>query len=147
MFKLGRKSLKHMIGLHPYLAFAVHEAIKRSKVDFIILSTGGVRSDELQLGLWAKGRTIAGRKVTWTKDSRHQYGLAVDVVAYVDGKPSWDEKYYDEIARAMKEVIAEYNLPIDWLFDLRGVDKPHWQITKLDGKDAKEVYDIRKIKG
>lgn len=145
MFKLGNKSLSHMIGLHPYLGFCVMEAIKRSKVDFTILSTGGVRTDAMQEELYAKGRTVAGPKVTWTKNSYHQYGLAIDVVAFVDGKPSWKEEYYEEIARAMKEVIAEYKLPIDWLYDLKGKDKPHWQITKLDGVDARKVYDIRNI--
>ena len=145
-YKLGRKSRKNMIGLHPILAFAVEMAIKETKQDFTILSTGGVRTDEQQLQMYAQGRTSEGTKVTWTKDSYHQYGLAVDTVAWVNGKPSWDVKYYEEIARAMKAVIKKYDLPIDWGIDLWNKDYPHWQISKLDGKNAKKSYDIRKIK-
>ena len=134
-----------MVGLHPYLAFAIEEAIKITKVDFGIVSSGGVRTDNQQLRLYAQGRTTEGSKVTWTKDSNHQYGLAADLVAYVNGKYTWKDKYYKEIERAMKTVIKKYNLPIDNGFDLWGKDKPHWQITKLNGINAKKVYDIRKI--
>ena len=140
MYKLGRKSRKHMIGLHPILAFAVEMAIKKTKQDFMILRTGGVRTDAQQLAMYAQGRTTEGNKVTWTKDSYHQYGLAVDLVAYKHGKPSWDTKLYKEIAKAMKEVIDEYGLPIDWGIDLWKRDYPHWQISNY-----KEKYDIRKI--
>lgn len=144
MYKLGKKSRKHMIGLHPIMAFAVEMAIQRTSQDFTILSTGGVRTNKQQLAMYAQGRTTEGSKVTWTKNSFHQYGLAVDLVAYKRGA-SWDTKLYPAIVKAMKEVIEEYNLPIDWGYDLWQKDLPHWQITKLDGKDARKVYDIRKI--
>ena len=145
MYKLGNSSRKHMIGLHPMLAFAVEMAIKESKQDFTILSTGGVRTNKQQLAMYAQGRTKEGNKVTWTKNSFHQYGLAVDLVAYKNGRASWDIKLYKEIALAMKKVITKYNLPIDWGFDLWQRDLPHWQITTLENKDARKIYDIRKF--
>lgn len=129
-----------MIGMHPILAFAVEIAIKETKQDFGILNTGGVRTDGMQRDLYSQGRTKEGHKVTWTLDSYHQYGLAVDLVAYVNGKYTWKDKYYKEIIRAMKKVIKEHNLPIDNGFDLWGKDKPHWQLTGF-----KPYYDIRKI--
>ena len=145
MYKLGRRSRKHMIGLHPIMAFAIEMAIKETKQDFTILSTGGVRTNKQQASMYAQGRTKEGNKVTWTLNSFHQYGLAADLVAYKNGRASWDIKLYKEITRAMKKVIAEYKLPIDWGYDLWGKDFPHYQITKLEGKDARKVYDIRKI--
>jgi peptidoglycan L-alanyl-D-glutamate endopeptidase CwlK len=145
MYKLGRKSKKHLIGIHPILAFAVYEAIKITKQDFTILSTGGVRTDRQQLDMYALGRTREGRKITWTRNSFHQYGLAVDLVAYHNGKPSWEPSLYKDIVKAMKKVIKKYNLPIDHGYDLWKRDLPHWQITRLDERDARKVYDIRKI--
>ena len=140
MFKLGKRSRRNMIGMHPIIAFAVEMAIKESKVDFGVLSKGGVRTNKEQAILYAQGRTTEGSKVTWTKNSYHQYGLAVDLVAYVNGKYTWKEKHYDEIIRAMKYVISRHGLPIDNGFDLWKRDKPHWQLTGF-----KPYYDIRKL--
>jgi len=131
MYKLGNKSLKNLVGVHPILGFAVVEAIKVTKQDFTVLE--GLRTPERQKELVAKGSSK-------TMDSYHLYGLAVDLVAWVDGKPSWDEKYYKDIAVVMKEVIQKYKLPIEWGFDKWGWDMPHWQMTGY-----KKEYDVRKI--
>lgn len=140
MFTLGKRSRKNMLGLHPYMAFFIEETIKESKQDFGILNKGGVRTDKEQADMYAQGRTTEGNKITWTKDSYHQYGLAVDMVAYQGGKYSWKVKYYEAITLAMKEVIAEYDLPIEHGFDLWKKDHPHWQMTGY-----KPYYDIRRI--
>ncbi len=134
-----------MVGIHPIIAFFIYETIKESKQDFGILNKGGVRSNREQAKLYAQGRTAKGQKVTWTRNSFHQYGLAADLVAFVNGKPSWDVKKYKEITRAGKAVIKKYDLPIDHGYDLWGRDLPHWQVSKLGGRDARKVYDIRKI--
>ena len=130
-----------MIGLHPILGFAVEEAIKRTKQDFGILNKGGVRTNKEQASLYAQGRTTEGSKVTWTLDSYHIYGLAVDLVAYTGNKFSWKVKYYEEIIKTMKSVIQEYDLPIQHAFDV-GLkhDYPHFQMTGY-----KPYYDIRKF--
>lgn len=140
MYRLGNRSRRNMIGIHPILAFAVEMAIKRTSQDFGILNKGGIRTDAEQQVMYDQGRTTEGSKITWTLDSYHQYGLAVDLVAYIGGKYSWDVKYYSAIIFAMKSVIAEYNLPIDNGYDLWGKDYPHWQLTGF-----KPYYDIRKI--
>jgi len=131
MYKLGKNSRKNMIGLHPYLAFMVEQAIKETKQDFTILNSGGVRT-------YAQQKKMVDRGVSKTLNSYHMYGLAVDLVAYQNGKPSWDEKLYPEIIRATKEVISRYKLPIDNGFDMWGWDMPHWQLTGFKSK-----YNIR----
>lgn len=136
MYKLSKRSRKEMVGLHPYIAFAVEKAILITDQDFGVLS--GVRTNAQQSRLYDQGRTTEGSKVTWTMDSYHQYGLAVDLVAYVDGKYTWELKYYTAIVKAMKEVIADYNLPIEHGFDMWEKDWPHWQLTGF-----KPTYDIR----
>ncbi len=133
MYKLGKRSKKELIGVHPMLAFVVMEAIKITKQDFMIFD--GVRTK-------AEQRKLVARGVSKSMNSYHLYGLAVDLVAYVNGKPSWDKKYYHEIAKAMKKAIKKHNIKgIDWGFDLWGWDMAHFQLTGLRSK-----YDIRKIK-
>ena len=139
MFTLGKRSRKNMLGLHPYMAFFIEETIKESKQDFGILNKGGVRTDKEQADMYAQGRTTEGNKITWTLDSYHQYGLAGDLVAFKDGKYSWDKKLYKEILRAASVVINKYNLNIDSGFMMWGKDYPHFQMT-----DYKPYYDIRK---
>ena len=138
MYRLGNRSRKNMIGLHPVIAFAVEMAIKRTEQDFGILNRGGVRTDAEQAAMYAQGRTTEGSKITWTKDSYHQYGLAVDLVAYNNGKFNWKTKNYTEITKAMKSVIKEYDLPIEHGYDLWKKDLPHYQMSGF-----KPYYDIR----
>ena len=131
MYSLSNRSMKELIGVHPVLAFAVTEAIKITKQDFMVVD--GLRTKNEQEKLVAKG-------FSKTIDSYHLYGLAVDLVAYVDGKPSWDEKYYPAIEEAMKTVIEKYDLPIEWGYDKWKWDLPHWQMTGWKSK-----YDARKL--
>jgi peptidoglycan L-alanyl-D-glutamate endopeptidase CwlK len=137
-YRLGKRSLKRLIGVHPELAFAVHEAIKETKIDFGV--TEGVRSMARQRKLVKQGRSK-------TYKSYHLNGLAVDLVPYIDGNYRWDNsKAFKEINRAMKVVIEKYGLTdIHNGYDLWGWDKPHYQLMKIDGKSARSVYDIRKI--
>lgn len=131
-FKLGKKSQKRLVGVHPLLAFAVTEAIKISKVDFGV--TDGVRSMTKQHKLVKQGRSK-------TFNSYHLYGLAVDLVPYIDGNYRWDDpSAFQEIAVAMQRVMGEYKLPIEWGFAKWGWDMPHWQMTGFRAR-----YDIRKI--
>ena len=130
-FKLGKRSMRELVGVHPVLAFAVTEAIKITRQDFMVFD--GVRTAREQEKLVARG-------VSKTNNSYHLYGLAVDLVAYVDGKPSWDKLYYNDIAEAMKHVIEKHDLSIEWGYDKWGWDLPHFQMTGY-----RKVYDIRKL--
>ena len=123
--------MKELIGVHPILAFAVTEAIAITQQDFMVLD--GVRTTKEQEKLVARG-------VSKTMNSYHLYGLAVDLVAYVNGKPSWEPEYYDAISVAMKHVIHIHDLPIEWGFDMWSWDLPHYQMTGYRNK-----YDIRKL--
>lgn len=131
MYKFGQRSMRNLIGVHPFLSFAAMKAIEISAQDFMVLD--GVRTEEEQ-------QKLIDRGVSKSKDSYHLYGLAVDLVAYVDGKPSWEKEYYAEIEIAMKRVINFYELPIEWGYDKWSWDMPHWQLTGM-----KHIYDIRKL--
>ena len=131
-YKLGKRSMGNLVGVHPDIGFAVNEAIKISKQDFTVIE--GVRTMARQKQLVASGasRTYA---------SYHLNGLAVDLVPFVNGKLSWDEKYFPAINDAMKTVLKKHNLKIDNGFDLWKWDMPHWQMT-----GRKPDYDIRKLR-
>ena len=132
MYILSKRSQKELVGVHPKLAFVVQEAIKITKQDFMVLD--GIRSVSEQ-------RKLVERRVGKTMDSYHLYGLAVDLVAYVNGKPTWEEKYYKEIAISMEIAAEMHNIDgIDWGYDLWKWDMAHFQIT-----GQKAYYDFRKI--
>ncbi len=128
---LSNRSMKELVGVHPILSFAVTEAISITNQDFMVFD--GVRTATEQQKLVERG-------VSKTNNSYHLYGLAVDLVAYVDGKPTWEKEYYDDIAEAMKFVIKKHDLPIEWGYDKWSWDLPHWQLTGWRKK-----YDIRKL--
>jgi len=136
MYKLGKRSKKELLGVYPPLAFVVMEAIKVTKQDFTVLD--GLRTTEEQ-------RKNVARGVSKTMNSFHLYGLAVDLVAYVNGKLTWEEKYYDEIAKAIQTVCEKHGIEVDWGYDLWKWDLAHFQLTTLNGKDARKVYDVRKL--
>ena len=56
-----------------------------------ILTTCTMRTEAEQQALWNQGRTTPGHIVTNAKpgSSAHQYGLAIDIVPIVNGKPDW----------------------------------------------------------
>jgi len=132
-YRLGKKSELRLIGVNPVLAFAAQEAIKITEQDFSAFE--GVRLLERQ-------RVLVARGVSWTMNSNHLTGNAIDLVAYTNGKLSWDTSggSYDMISKAMKTVIEKYDLPIEWGFDKWGKDEAHWQMKK-----GVSTWDIRNI--
>ncbi len=50
------------------------------------------RSQSDQDALYAIGRTVPGRKVTWRKISNHTDRTAFDIAILKDGQPVWDTK-------------------------------------------------------
>lgn len=126
-FALSRKSQAKLGGVHPDLVKVVKRAIEITPVDFGI--TEGLRSVTRQKELVAAGKSM-------TMNSRHLTGHAVDVVAYKDGKVSWDFGLYERIADAMFEAAKEYDITIVWggLFkDKNGnpwPDGPHFELHR-----------------
>jgi peptidoglycan LD-endopeptidase CwlK len=59
-------------------------------IDLIVTCTS--RTNEEQAALYAQGRTAPGKKVTDAPpgQSAHNYGLAIDIVPVVFGKPDWN---------------------------------------------------------
>lgn len=121
-FKLSKRSIERMTGVHPDLVRVVNEAIKITPIDFGI--TCGTRTLAQQRVLVATGKSQ-------TLNSRHLTGHAVDVVAMIDGKASWEMKDYKTIAIALKRAAKSIGIPIKWGGDFLGFpDGPHFELDR-----------------
>ena len=104
-FKWGPKSLSNMHGIHPDLRAVLNHALSVSIVDMSVIE--GLRSEERQRKLVAEGKS-------WTMNSRHLTGHAVDVVPWVNGQISWDWNFYYPMADAIMKIAKSTNIPIRW---------------------------------
>ncbi len=104
-FTFSQRSLDNLKGVHPDLIKVVRAALAISSIDFGIID--GLRTLERQKELFAAGKSQ-------TMHSRHLGGFAVDFAAYVDGKLSWDEPLYAQIAAAMKKAAHDLGVPVKW---------------------------------
>ena len=89
-------------------------------IDFIVTCT--YRSQEEQDKLFARGRTSPGKKVTWTRRSRHTERTAFDIAVIKGGEISWNEKDYDKPGR-----IGE-KAGLEWGGAWKSPDRPHFQL-------------------
>lgn len=105
MFKLSKRSLSRLDGLDERLVSVVTSAIHLSKIDFGVIC--GMRTLEEQRALVEKG-------ASQTMKSKHLDGHAVDLMAYIGSRGSWELNLYDEIADAMAEAAREVDVPIRW---------------------------------
>ena len=104
-FVLSQRSLSKMNGINNDLHTVVCSAIKLSKIDFGVIC--GMRTETEQRALLEKGATT-------TKKSKHLTGDAVDLMAYIGSRGSWELNLYDDIADAMKEAAIQARVGIRW---------------------------------
>jgi len=122
VFKLGKRSVERLQGVHPDLVRVVERAIELSTVDFTVLE--GLRSPERQQTLVASG-------ASQTLNSRHITGHAVDLGAWVDNQVDWSWPLYHQIANAMKAAANELGIPIVWGGDWKTFkDGPHFELDR-----------------
>jgi peptidoglycan L-alanyl-D-glutamate endopeptidase CwlK len=78
-------------------------AIERTPVDYVIVDGGRTQEEHL--------KNVANGK-SWTKRSRHQDGAAIDIAAYVEGKITYEAKYYEPILGTFYFCSELHNIPI-----------------------------------
>lgn len=105
MFKLSQRSIRNLTGVDPRLVSVVEQAIGITGVDFAV--TEGLRSVQRQAQLVAQG-------ASHTMKSKHIEGRAVDLVAYIDNRISWELNLYDDIAEAMRTSAKQQNVTLRW---------------------------------
>ena len=109
-FNLSQRSLSRLDRVHPALVAVVKRAIEVTKIDFGVIQ--GVRTLEQQ-----KANVEAGRSQTMNSKHLPQddgYSHAVDLMAYVGPRASWEISLYDDLADAMKVAARHHNVHIRW---------------------------------
>lgn len=126
-------------GVDQRLVDIAQEACQALPFDVIVVE--GVRTIQRQRDLYAQGRTKPGKIVTWTMNSKHIDGLAVDLAPY-DHKTRqilWgDVLKFNGMIRSMLRVAAAHKVKIrsgaDWnqngvLRENRETDSPHFELV------------------
>ncbi|HEX8709517.1 MAG TPA: peptidoglycan-binding protein [Pyrinomonadaceae bacterium] len=117
--------------VHPELASRVRTAIANLAQGGIQVEVvQGLRTFAEQDALYAQGRTKPGQIVTRARggQSNHNYGLAVDVVPYTDGKPNWNAP---NSVWVLIGTEAE-KLGLQWGGSWKKfIDRPHIQLSGL----------------
>lgn len=146
-YRLSQTSLSRLATVDERLQRVVKRAIEITEIDFGV--TQGLRTRDEQMRLYGQGRTreqmqAAGlnpdyakpsmQRVTWTMNSNHMTGRAVDLVPYINGKVEWDNNgrlgLWPKIADAMKTAAFELEVDIVWGGDWKTtVDRPHFELA------------------
>jgi peptidoglycan LD-endopeptidase CwlK len=136
--KLTATSLKRLKGVHPDLVKVVKRAAEITKQDFQVIE--GVRT-------LARQRQLVKRGASRTLRSRHipapnGLGHAVDLVAMVGGRVSWEVPLYHVIADAMRLAARQLGVRIEWGGDWKGFfDGPHFQLPWAEYPGVHAVSD------
>jgi peptidoglycan L-alanyl-D-glutamate endopeptidase CwlK len=106
MRKFSSRSWNRLQGVHPDLVEVTNTALQLSSVDFGI--TQGLRTVEQQREYVRTGKSK-------TMKSRHLTGHAVDVIAYVNGKYTYEPfDLYTQIAEAFRAASVQHKVPVLW---------------------------------
>lgn len=135
-YKLSKRSLARLEGVDERMIRVVKTAITFSTIDFGVIQ--GLRTIEEQRELVAKG-------ASQTMKSKHLDGLAVDLMAYVGSRGSWELSLYDNIADAMKLAAIEEDVAIRWGAAWQIPDIREWDGTMQDAMD--NYIDLRRSQG
>jgi peptidoglycan L-alanyl-D-glutamate endopeptidase CwlK len=104
-FKLSDRSLRNLQGVNEQLVATVNLAIVLTKIDFGVIC--GLRTMEEQ-------RVLVDKGASKTMRSKHLDGNAVDLMAYIGSRASWELNLYDDIADAMKQAAVETGAVLRW---------------------------------
>jgi peptidoglycan L-alanyl-D-glutamate endopeptidase CwlK len=137
MYKLSKRSISNLVGVHPDMVAVIERAIQITPIDFGV--SEGVRTVERQKQLVAEGKST-------TMNSKHipvhfngaegafivkgEYGAAVDLFVLVDGKVTWEHKHFRKVIQAVFTAAIELDVQIEagalWRDFL---DSPHIQLN------------------
>ena len=135
-YNLSQRSLDRLDGVNERLVAVVKFAINATKTDFGVIC--GLRTIEEQRKLVAKGASK-------TMKSKHIDGNAVDLMAYIGSRGSWELNLYDDIADAMKEAAIEVGVPLRWGACWHIEDIRDWDGTMEEAMNA--YVDLRRSQG
>ncbi len=135
-YKLSQRSLDRLEGVDERLQSVVKSAIGMTKTDFGVIC--GLRTIEEQRKLVDKGASK-------TMKSKHIGGNAVDLMAYIGSRGSWELNLYDDLADSMKEAAIHLGVPVRWGAAWHINDIREWDGTMEEAMNA--YVDLRRSQG
>ena len=135
-YKLSNRSLSRLEGVDERMIEVVKHAITVSKIDFGVIC--GMRTIEEQKALVAKGASK-------TMKSKHLEGNAVDLMAYIGSRGSWELNLYDDLADAMKEAAINLGVSLRWGAAWHIDDIRDWDGTMEEAMNS--YVDLRRSQG
>ena len=133
---LSERSRGNLMGVDKRLIDVVKTAIQVTTVDFGVIQ--GIRTVEEQ-------KILVERGASKTMKSKHIEGLAVDLMAYINGRGSWELNLYDNIADAMKKAALENEVAIRWGAAWHMPDIRKWGSSMEEAMNS--YIDIRRSEG
>lgn len=111
-----------MKGVHGDLVRVIRLAAELAPASFEVIE--GLRTAARQAELVKAG-------ASWTFNSRHLTGHAVDLAALVSGTIRWDWPLYHRLAKEVKAAARDLGVPIEWGGDWKTKkDGPHFQLPR-----------------
>ena len=126
-FSLSKRSMSKLAGVDEDLVAVVKYAITVTKIDFGV--TCGVRTVAEQKALYASGASK-------TMNSKHLEGRAVDLMAYIGSRGSWELNLYDDIGDAMREGAKVVGVDLRWGAAWHIPDVRFWDGTMEEAMNA-----------
>ena len=133
---LSERSRGNLMRVDKRLVDVVKTAIQVTTVDFGVIQ--GIRTVEEQ-------KILVERGASKTMKSKHIEGLAVDLMAYINGRGSWELNLYDNIADAMKKAALENEVAIRWGAAWHMPDIRKWGSSMEEAMNS--YIDIRRSEG
>lgn len=102
---LTPRDMQRLHGVHPDLVKVIEKAAVTSPIQFFVIE--GMRTEGQEEINVQNGKSQ-------TMDSRHLFGLAVDLGITLNGVLTWDVPSYTKLADIMLAAAASLNIPIVW---------------------------------
>jgi peptidoglycan L-alanyl-D-glutamate endopeptidase CwlK len=136
MMELTTRDKQRLVGVKEAMVRVVTRAATLYPGTFMVIE--GLRTKARQAELFAQGRTTPGKVVTWTMESKHLTGDAVDLAPVIGGAIPWGSAgEFDKLAQAMKQAALIEGVQIVWGADWNSngtarekgeTDSPHYQL-------------------
>jgi peptidoglycan L-alanyl-D-glutamate endopeptidase CwlK len=140
-YTLSSRSLSKLEGVHESLVSIVKEAITLTKVDFGVICGTRTKTEQAELVKKGASKTMNSRHLPQASTGKSH---AVDLMAYVGSRASWELNLYDDIADAIKAAAVIQGHPVTW------GGAWHKQLNDWDGSSEdlmNEYIDTRRSQG
>lgn len=118
-------NLSNLAGVEVHLCACLFLAASDLPDNWELRVTAGVRTAAQQKKLVDEGKS-------WTLNSRHLHGMAIDLAVIIEGKALWDFELYAEVNEKMQDAAFFLGMPLTWGGSWKQRDGVHWEIPSPD---------------